>query len=366
MPPRTALFIEKPRGFNPFLKRDCTVFSVLVAPLRYRTHGLFVQSDIRLSGYTPSAHHGPPDLEISLGGFRRVPDEPLKDGVVAQLVDVADRRTFSLVLATSGPIVRVGGKCEFVFSPDFSRLTCWLDPGTPADAAGEFANAVLSIILLLMGHLVLHASAVEHDGQAVIIAADSGGGKSTLSTVLCQAGCSLISDDLLRVSGTSCFAGNVETKLRPPAMALVPRPATGMKQRLTDDGRLVVRLETCSAHRIPVGAIVLPSVDPTITEVSAERLSGSAAALQLCRFLRVRTWRVTSYHEQQLPLAVDLAAKVAVWTCRVPAGPPFSPRLADELLASIGMTASRDQSPNEDGSTWSGPSRVDHCDALAN
>lgn len=360
------LLHRESRGFRPILETKLHSILRLVAPLQYRIHGLFVQSDICLSGYTPSAHHDTPDLEISLSGFRRVPDEPLRDGVVAQLVDLPNCRTFSLVLARSGPILRVGGKCEFVFSPDFSRVTCWLDPGTTADAAGEFANAILSTILLLMGYLVLHASAVEHNGQAVVIAADSGGGKSTLSTVLCRAGCSLISDDLLRVSGTSCFAGNVETKLRPPAVVVAPRPATGLKQRLTEDGRLLVRLEACSAHRIPVGAIVLPRVDPAVTKVSAERLSGSAAALQLCRFLRVRTWRVTSYHEQQLPLAVDLAAEVAVWACRVPAGPPFSAHLAEELLASIGMTASRDQSLNEGGSTLSGPSRVDHCDALAN
>jgi len=67
-------------------------------------------------------------------------------------------------------------------------------PQTLAPLAFEMAwNA--AIALDSYRFLILHAAVVIKDGGAVIIPADSGGGKSTLAAALMEAGCAVLSDE---------------------------------------------------------------------------------------------------------------------------------------------------------------------------
>jgi hypothetical protein len=56
-------------------------------------------------------------------------------------------------------------------------------------------DQVLPLILAAQGHLVLHASAVLLDGRVLLLAGDTGAGKSTLAARLSVAGASVLADD---------------------------------------------------------------------------------------------------------------------------------------------------------------------------
>jgi hypothetical protein len=58
----------------------------------------------------------------------------------------------------------------------------------------------LAALLFQQGHLVLHAAAVANDKGAVLLAGDSGVGKSTILATLCQRGWLMLADELTLVT----------------------------------------------------------------------------------------------------------------------------------------------------------------------
>ncbi len=79
------------------------------------------------------------------------------------------------------------------------RVTIETAPETSPDAAEVrlfFFGTVLAVLCLRRGLIPLHASAVAVDGRAVLLAGDSGLGKSTLAAALMARGYPLLSDDL--------------------------------------------------------------------------------------------------------------------------------------------------------------------------
>ena len=62
-------------------------------------------------------------------------------------------------------------------------------------ATRELLLGALIVALRSMGAYLLHAAAVSHDDQALLLIGDSGAGKSTTAIALVSAGCSYIGDD---------------------------------------------------------------------------------------------------------------------------------------------------------------------------
>jgi hypothetical protein len=62
--------------------------------------------------------------------------------------------------------------------------------------AAAFAGAVLPRVIAQREQLVLHANAVVIGGAAVVIAGDSGAGKSTALAALLRTGCRMLADDV--------------------------------------------------------------------------------------------------------------------------------------------------------------------------
>lgn len=102
--------------------------------------------------------------------------------------------------------------------------------------------------------LWLHAAAVERDGSALILSGPSGQGKSTLSSMLCQGGWRLMSDDAapVRVSRNEVVAYNQSVVKR------VPRDRAGASHiRKGLDRKLVaIPAERFSRDTAPVGRLV--------------------------------------------------------------------------------------------------------------
>jgi hypothetical protein len=77
----------------------------------------------------------------------------------------------------------------------------------PAEVAMSL-TAVAPKLIALRGHFVLHASAVIVDGGAIVVAGESGAGKTTTSRALVRAGATPLAEDKLLIRTT---AGRAET-----------------------------------------------------------------------------------------------------------------------------------------------------------
>ena len=171
---------------------------------------------------------------------------------------------------------------------------------TPGDAPLDLVRAdllggVFSIALHAQGLLCLHGSAVSLDGVAVGFLAEKGSGKSTLATALCNAGASLITDDMLAVDPG------------PPATAWPSMPALRLLddsahrlsyasgQRHPETGKYHVNqlpADRVERRRLPLGALYeLTSVLPGqgISPASRVRQAGPAAVATLLRHNRAGT-----------------------------------------------------------------------------
>lgn len=156
-----------------------------------------------------------PDAHLAQAfGLRWSSDRPLTQFSAAhndRPADVHVRRVQRLGARPGGVVVGNGLVFEdgarFTFGPTtFDTFgggsVDWCGPD--ADVPVAFYGTVVAILLAWRGLVPLHASAVEIDDKAVLIAGPSGAGKSTLCHALVQAGARLVSDDLsalARVTG---------------------------------------------------------------------------------------------------------------------------------------------------------------------
>ncbi len=155
---------------SPFIDRTPDVYAL---------DGLTVQSSIRLPAPRipdPAAH---PDVMIDVA---YAPEFALNDDPVIEIG--GDTLTFNWV-PMGYCTVSGGARIDILTTPEID-LSVWMD-ATLNDAMG--------VLLSQRGALVLHASAVAVDGQAVIFAAESGFGKSTTAAALSARGHQVLSDD---------------------------------------------------------------------------------------------------------------------------------------------------------------------------
>lgn len=302
-------------------------------------HGYRLLSDVDLH-LLPA--DGPPDLptlRLRRGENRAVPREA-PPGVELSRIEDAAHRVFYAVAATDDRLViRFYGVCEFVSDPGLTDVVVHVDPEVDAALVPVLvAGTLVTVRLVLDGHLVMHASAVEVAGRALAFVGASGMGKSTMATLLCAAGHPLVSDDVLRVSQRAdgepvVWPGASETRLRKAAAELQAQFAgAGPGTRTTADGRTAILAPSAGADPLPLAACVvpLPSHDLEVAEV--ERLTPLAALTSLLRFPRLLGWTDRTTTGQQFEQLSELVERVPVYEARLPWGPPFRPTLAAELV----------------------------------
>lgn len=167
-----------------------------------------------------------------------------------------------------------------------ARRICaaWAKPLTFDDALVYLVGPALGATLRLLRRSVLHASAVEVDGRALLVMGDAGAGKSTLTAALVDAGLPLITEDVSAldvVDGAPIrvFRGGTRVKLWPESVRglrgrddalplLVPSSVDWHKRYLDCSERMT------SHDAVPVAAIVhlerTPDVDaPVLTPLRA-------------------------------------------------------------------------------------------------
>lgn len=100
----------------------------------------------------------------------------------------------------SGYMLRFPGLADFEVSADAFDIQAWPAPGiTPATVHHLYLNQVMPLALSRHGKLVLHASAVDLEGDCVAFVGPSGRGKSTLAASFASSGTAFLTDDGLQI-----------------------------------------------------------------------------------------------------------------------------------------------------------------------
>lgn len=190
-------------------------------------------------------------------------------------------------------------RCRFRIGPDGSAISCRAIPEvSDRDLFSLFAEPVMRTILVRRGLLSFHAAALVRNGRAILIMADKGAGKSTLSWALQRQGWQLLADDLARVDSVegrwSVFPGHRQTKLTPAAARAFGHAAEAMPVRFDDPGpaayaalfdKRVIDSADALANpsvAVPIAAFFfLTARDSAAADARIERLPPSAAVRQL-------------------------------------------------------------------------------------
>ena len=151
---------------------------------RYAVFGLTLASELELPELPPG--DGPPDVTVRRG---EVPEE---------LAEVKKRG----VLYQAGPgrlLLKVRDVARFLVS-DGRQIVVATEPEAEEGSVRIFLyGSALGALLQQRGVLPLHASAIEADGRAIVLAGNSGEGKSTLAAAFHRAGYRVLADDVVAV-----------------------------------------------------------------------------------------------------------------------------------------------------------------------
>jgi hypothetical protein len=153
----------------------------------YRICGLSVASDIFLPGLIAGAPEVPPQVTIRRGP---VPEALAEPTVVGPTWQIADKQFLLDVPNIARFLLKDGDK--IVFAPE--------SEASIEEVPIFILGTVFGMLLHQRAQIVLHASAVEVNGKAVVFCGSSGAGKSTLAAALVQRGYRLITDDVCAIT----------------------------------------------------------------------------------------------------------------------------------------------------------------------
>jgi len=231
----------------------------------YRICGLSVASDIVLPGVIAGEPGPIPQVTIRRGPVPDALHEPSMTGPTWQIAN----KKFLLNVPNVARFMLQNGE-QIVFAPE--------SEASVEDVPIFILRTVFGILLHQREQIVLHASAVEVNGTAIVFCGASGAGKSTLAAALAQRGYRLITDDVCAISLSSVGAGIVhpdgrQLKLWAQAIEKLDlEEARGERVRRCLEKFYVEPRDTVS-EALPLGAVyvlwaVLPSDDFEIEQAN--------------------------------------------------------------------------------------------------
>jgi hypothetical protein len=240
--------------------------------------------------------------------------------------------------------LRIDNLCDFDVSFDLAEVTWKLIPGgDPGMVSVLAAGALLAFRLIMAGNLVLHASAVHACGRGLAFVGASGMGKSTMATLMCAGGATMLTDDIARIEFDGAHAvlspGAVESRLRPAAVPIMELFSVPGVLRVTSDGRSAMSLPGWTNGPVALDAVVVPLPSRDQAELALTAISPVQALILLGDFPRLPGWVDTDVLTHQFHRLADLVERVPVYLAVVPWGPPFTIETGTRLLERLGWKA---------------------------
>lgn len=241
---------------------------------RATAFGLRWDSDIALAQFAPGDNGDvPADIVV-----RRAP-EPLPPREAAVAFDNAS-------LCTNGIRFHAGDEAVIDLYPP-GRVEWTPGPGWTGQLPPPFFATLTALLLAWRGGMPIHGTAVEIQGEAILICGRSGAGKSTLAAALiAHAGARLIADDL-SVLQPDPGGGMPLLPAGRPAMRLFPAIAG-----LMAEAGIATRDEPGSDKRLVMPPRIAPSDAPRLAAmILLDRLEEPADARRKAALLREQLFR---------------------------------------------------------------------------
>jgi hypothetical protein len=296
-----------------------------IEPLRspaVMLHGLSVASPFQVSARLTSRR---PDVSVA-SVHAPWPGDEMNGVVVAESITAAGHPSMQVFDAD--------GRSGVLFPGFLSASTRQADGMTSvelsvanASAAGLAAvllSPVIGALSMLRGLLVLHASAVVIDGQASLLIAPRGGGKSSIAALLCSAGAELLSEDVCALdyvdSGFVVHSGIHELRLRHTTPGLLELPRLVRVAAHTDERIAmqppIAQLDSVRVHRLVVVDLSLEAQRPVLTPLAPVDAVAVLLAAQRCPIVAPRH-RVRALFD----IVSKLAATVPITVATIPWAP---------------------------------------------
>lgn len=174
----------------------------------YRISGLNVGSTIELPGAINISNENTP----MSGGY----DVLIRHGNVPGKLDGATASEATWQIAEDRFLLTIPNVASFLLTSG-REITFEAEPGgIESDIPIFLLGTVFGILLHQRGRIVLHASAVNVNGRAVLFCGSSGAGKSTMAAALNNAGLPLVSDDVCSIS----FSADDKPQVHPDGRSL--------------------------------------------------------------------------------------------------------------------------------------------------
>jgi hypothetical protein len=238
--------------------------------------------------------------------------------------------------AAPGRFLLRGGRRAGRFLVEAGQVTLEPNPGAEEEMLGRcFTEEVLPAMLRHRGLLVLHANAALTPDGVVVLAGQSGAGKSTTLAALIERGCAMLADDVTavglthdghsevlpgvaRVRLTAAAAGGLGYELAPGS----PEPRRRLKSALATDGQMAD-----SPGRLLAIYVLATHAGP---QLRLDELSGADKfeALQSCMYGPM----MVEDHPAVFPLVQAVIATARIYRLERPAGGWTVPEVADTVL----------------------------------
>lgn len=297
--------------------------------------GLSLRSEFPLPGLEPREVAEPGDRDVALAlspdtaepfeGAERLQEWHYPDGTLGLTIDREAERGYRFYLYGAG---------VFVLAADGSRACMHLDPEYEAawDWRRYLIGQVLPFAALLHGLEVFHASAIEIDGGAVLLAGGSGLGKSTLALNMYLGGTRFLADDSVAIEtrGDQLLAhpAVATAKVREAARDLLREDTRGVLQEVvvSDEHETRYRVQTPPGP-LPLRAVCMLELGEEPGTLTASE--GKADPWELLGSTFNDVVRDPTRLQGQLDLCGRIAEEIPC--LRVTVGPRPGPEAADAL-----------------------------------
>jgi len=249
----------------------------------YRCAGLSIVSALPLDELAEPAAPSRPDLIIEETPASAVDEYVLKTTHTAA-VGEPGAPWLEVRRGPDGYLLRWPDALDVIIREDGSRMQVCKRDEIDDSIPRLLLCQALSFVLPAHGREGFHASAVEIEGRAVIVSGDSGRGKSTIATALCQAGGKLLADDLavVRVAGGVPYVEPTSSRTWLVREVAAQMAEGGAVDELRRVHKVAVRGAGIEPARdaVPLGAIYLLGFKAQDPEIG-DRLTGNEASLGL-------------------------------------------------------------------------------------